>query len=99
MKDNPCNCSTCDFGTKREVNCPGNPHIFVCSKWNNKWMSSQNDGGWTFFLGCLSHSQAREYLMKDILTYLEQKEHLHIGSAPIMFVDEVITLIRDGVKE
>ena len=56
-------------------------------------------------VGCLSHPNAREYLMQDVVKELNQREHnlgMHLTEREKGKCDgynEAIALIRDGVKK
>jgi hypothetical protein len=68
MTDNPCNCNNnCKFhGEKRQRDGEG-IRIFDCC--NEDWLSNEQ----VLLIkskGCLSHSQYREYMMKDMIMYL-----------------------------
>jgi len=100
MTDKP-SCETCAFATcyvldasKISTSDPNHnpfPMVYACKEKNGKWMHADEV--------CLSHPQAREYLMKDVLEELEwRKDEIHCSKLAEVIYDEAIALIK-GVEK
>ena len=100
MTNNPCNCSTCSIAHVADAT----THVYFC-RVQKRWIFElQFD--YIKISGCLDHPQAREYLMKDVITELKHQSCDQSGwlsldeynGAEIAF-KRSIALIRDGVKK
>lgn len=101
---NPCNCSTC---TKQSTpDCP-----YVTTHESVLWMDEDGNTLQDEHLsmsvsitGCLSHPNAREYLIQDVIQELERRSNAdRTAYVPAnerkAVLEECIALIRDGVKK
>ncbi len=69
-------CGNCPHATKLCLQSPGNPYVFACALQGGKWMPSEEEGGWTFTLGCLSHPLAQAALRAEVhLCHCYMKEY------------------------
>jgi hypothetical protein len=50
-------------------------------------------------VGCLSHTQAREYLMKDVIEELETLQKYPLNFYAVVYLSDVRNLIKKGVKK
>lgn len=85
MSNHPCNCSTCEYSNT------GTHGFRDCTKLSH-WLTKQ-EYEFTKELSCLSHSNAREYLMRDVITELQRSFDIRDNRT----AREAIALIRDGV--
>lgn len=102
MTPHPCRCETCSHLKKHEI------HNLYCE------LSGRKTPHGTLFiervaeLGCLSHPQAREYLMREVVEELERKadklkdeayEHQdYMRSARAVGIEIAIALIKGGER-
>ena len=96
----PCNCGTCDKYS--ETLHPVYEGNILCFCGDDRTQIETKSI--TKAHGCLSHPQAREYLMQDVLEELEKRKspEYYDGFGSAFWkagIDEAIALIKEGVKK
>jgi hypothetical protein len=92
MTDHPCNCSTCESYKQKQLGKNGFcPEYLIRDSPDCEGREMVSDE-----CGLMCHSKSREYLMKDVikdLGRLKDEKRISIN------IDDVIDLIRNGVKK